>query len=145
MIALPFKLRTILKVLLLLSIGVGMIIAALVFLSNPTPVSANTGDLGSIKTKYPKIAGSRLDTCNLCHTASIPSLNPYGAAYKSKGRNAAAFGLIEALDSDGDGLTNIQEINGLTFPGDPKDPPLPPQKLRLQPGRRRRRNPRLRH
>ena len=29
------------------------------------------------------------------------------------------FGAIEPKDSDGDGVTNINEINKRTFPGDP--------------------------
>jgi hypothetical protein len=61
----------------------------------------------------------------MCHT-SAPNLNPYGAAYKAAGRNTAAFALIENLDSDGDGFTNLQEINALTFPGDSLSHPVLP-------------------
>ncbi|AFV22606.1 hypothetical protein Mpsy_0395 [Methanolobus psychrophilus R15] len=41
-------------------------------------------------------------------------------AYAASGRD---FASIEALDSDGDGFTNLEEINTLTFPGDPADYP----------------------
>ena len=43
-----------------------------------------------------------------------PSRNSYGSAYGSNNRN---FATIEPLDSDGDGFTNIVEINARTFPG----------------------------
>ena len=68
----------------------------------------------SYKAKYPgqamKIAG-----CTLCHT-SPPALNLYGAAYRKSGRN---FNMIGALDSDGDGFTNLTEIMAYpeTYPG----------------------------
>ena len=97
--------------------GALILLAVMVALSKPQSGSAAPGDLSSAVSKYPILNGSSLQTCDLCHTASIPSLNPYGAAYKSNGRNTAAFGLIENLDSDGDGFSNIQEINSLTFPG----------------------------
>ena len=53
--------------------------------------------------------------CSLCHV-SVAELNPYGA-------DLAAVGnlpwLIESLDSDGDGRTNLEEIDDCTRPGDP--------------------------
>jgi hypothetical protein len=106
--------------------GVVVFFAALIWLSPPTRVSANTGDIASAEAKYPNIVNSRLDTCTLCHTASIPSLNSYGAAYLAAGRNPAALTAIENLDSDGDGWTNIQEIMALTFPGNAADHPSTP-------------------
>jgi hypothetical protein len=59
--------------------------------------------------------------CSLCHTASPPSLNPYGAALKSQGALPVTDGrliAVEPLDSDGDGFSNIKEINASTLPGD---------------------------
>jgi hypothetical protein len=35
-----------------------------------------------------------------------------------------SFTGIEGQDSDGDGFTNLEEINALTFPGDPTDYPV---------------------
>ena len=67
-------------------------------------------------------AGTVLNTCSLCHT-SVPALNPYGNAYAANGFNFAA---IESLDSDGDGFSNITEINARTFPGNPASTPPPP-------------------
>jgi hypothetical protein len=92
-------------------------------LSRTTGASATSSDLGNAESKYPSIVGSRLDTCSLCHTSSIPNLNPFGSAYKNAGRSTSAFSAIESTDSDGDGFTNIQEIMALTFPGDASDFP----------------------
>jgi hypothetical protein len=102
---------------------------------------------------YPGKAGTKLDNCALCHTAgtvvngtktstygscqwchlkygyTVPhgdialTLNPYGAAYLANGRNAAALRAIEAFDSDGDGYTNIAEINAVRYPGSNSDDP----------------------
>ena len=106
--------------------AVFILLTIMIAFTKPQSGSAAPADLGSAVTKYPVISSSSLNSCDLCHTASIPSLNPYGAAYKNKGRNTAAFGLIENLDSDGDGFTNIQELNALTFPGNPASKPAAP-------------------
>ena len=97
--------------------GVFILLAVMISATGPQSGNALAGDLSSAVSKYPNISSSSLNSCDLCHTASIPNLNPYGAAYKSNGRNTAAFGAIENLDSDNDGFSNIQEINALTFPG----------------------------
>jgi hypothetical protein len=111
---------------MLIIIGTLMLVTAMIVSTEPQSSSAAPGDLSSAVSKYPNINGSSLQTCDLCHTASIPSLNPYGAAYKANGRSPSAFGMIENLDSDGDGFTNIQELNSLTFPGNPASHPSIP-------------------
>ncbi len=69
----------------------------------------------SFETTYPAAAGSSIDTCTLCHTSSSGgSRNSYGNDYAGNGHS---FKAIESLDSDGDGFTNIQEINAKTLPG----------------------------
>ena len=69
-------------------------------------------------------AGSKLDSCNLCHPGgNTGQLNPYAAAFAASVHN---FGSIESADSDGDGFTNIEEIAAGTFPGDPNDFPNAP-------------------
>ena len=83
-------------------------------------------------------AGTRLDTCNTCHTTGR-STNPYGTDLKTKfslmiipmeenlteeqtlDAFRAALRDIEELDSDNDRHSNIEEIRALTFPGDPGD------------------------
>ncbi len=85
---------------------------------------------GEVETKRgPRPVGN----CQWCHivtnygedyTDIADTLNSYGVDYKSAGRfKVDTFGKIEGLDSDGDGYTNIEEINALTFPGDPDDNP----------------------
>ena len=103
--------------------GALLLLAVMISSTQLQITSAAPGDLSSAVAKYPILSGSSLQTCDLCHTASVPNLNPFGAAYKANGRNNAAFGAIENLDSDGDGFTNIQEINALTFPGNPSSKP----------------------
>jgi hypothetical protein len=68
-------------------------------------------------TAYP--AAGSLATCSTCHT-SAPSLNPYGADLAATGRDYAGIG---SLDSDGDGVSNNDEIAALTNPGDASDTP----------------------
>jgi len=89
----------------------------------PKATVAEDSDMNRITTKYPAIIGSRIDSCDLCHTSNIPDRNAYGRAYKSHGRNTAALAAIEALDSDGDGFSNLAEIRAFTFPGDKNDHP----------------------
>jgi hypothetical protein len=109
-------------------------------------------DSGIFLSVYPDKAGTKLDSCNLCHsggsyvsggkTVSLGScqwchykygydahgniddtLNPYGMAYKKNGRNANAVKTIDDLDSDGDGYSNKVEIAATRFPGDANDTP----------------------
>ncbi|WP_321417547.1 hypothetical protein [uncultured Methanomethylovorans sp.] len=94
---------------------------ALVVLIGAPMVSAKSSYLSSFDQHY-NTSGTRLDTCNTCHTSSGGgSLNPYGSAFSGSGHN---FASIEVLDSDNDGFTNVEEINARTFPGNPSDHPL---------------------
>jgi hypothetical protein len=77
------------------------------------PAGARDSYLAAARAQYPKITGTQLDSCSLCHT-SPPSLNRYGKAYRRSGRN---FNKIRRKDSDRDGFKNIKEIRALTFPG----------------------------
>ena len=83
-------------------------------------VYASSGYLNNATTgfsaTYPN-ASSSLKTCTVCHTStggSAPT-NPYGKAY---GNNGHSFAAIASLDSDGDGFSNVTEINAGYFPGD---------------------------
>lgn len=104
-----------------LGIGLALIITA-VLLESVTTASAKASDLAIAEAKYPVMDDTRIDACAFCHT-SAPSLNAFGLAYRSNGRNTAALTAIQNLDSDGDGFTNLQEINALTFPGNASDKP----------------------
>jgi hypothetical protein len=108
---------------LAISISALLLVGVFLYVAQPGLAQANGGDLGAAVAQYPQIDNSRINSCSLCHTSSIPSLNAYGAAYLANGRSPAAFAPIEALDSDGDGFTNLQEINAFTFPGNAVDKP----------------------
>ncbi len=102
---------------------------------------------------YPHIAGTKLDSCAVCHTGgqyekktgqwvSLGScqwchhaygydqtgdinatLNSYGRDYQAYGGDDAAIATIASLDSDGDGFTNGDEITALHYPGSAADDP----------------------
>jgi hypothetical protein len=98
---------------------VGLIATILVFASFLV-VLAKSSYLGTFNTVY-GTASKTLDTCNTCHGASY-SFNSYGADVKSKktelgGDLTAALHAVETWDSDGDGDSNIAEIEAGTFPG----------------------------
>ena len=76
----------------------------------------SSGYLTDFRTAYPT---TTLNSCTVCHT-SPPTLNPYGDAWLASGYSFAA---IEASDSDGDGFSNIAEIQAGTFPGNPASKP----------------------
>lgn len=86
------------------------------------PARALPAYLTAFETQYPAAAGSRIDSCSLCHS-NVPQLNSYGSAFASAGM---MFAPIEASDSDGDGAINLAEILALTFPGDANDVPALP-------------------
>src|SRR5664279_581780 len=90
-----------------------------------TSAHAQSSYLSSFKSTYPAAAAT-LGQCVLCHIdpAGGGSTNNYGTDYGNNGHN---FKTIEPLDSDGDGFTNIVEIQALTWPGDATSyPTIPP-------------------
>ncbi len=98
----------------------------IIVMFTPGTVLANTPDASAFSAKY-STAGTRIDAttnCQVCHTSSIPALNGYGSAYKAAGRNSGAFEAIKSFDSDGDGFTNLVEIQARTFPGNAADKPF---------------------
>ena len=57
--------------------------------------------------------------CTACHLpGNFKELNSYGTDYKDAGRNVKAVTAIADKDSDGDGVSNADEISGETNPGD---------------------------
>lgn len=91
------------------------------------PAGALPAKLSAARAQYPAIVDTRLDSCGLCHNLPQYGFNPYGRDYR---RAQEDFAAIEELDSDGDGFTNIAEIEALTFPGDSQDVPPPPPEVR---------------
>lgn len=66
-------------------------------------------------------------TCSLCHEKGGGSAsNDYGKAFLRAGANFPAFLKIEKKDSDGDGISNIDEIQAKSNPGDPRSTPAKP-------------------
>lgn len=113
--------------------GIIWCIAFVAILLLAPQVMARQSYLSTFETTYPAAAGSRIDACNLCHNSPQggDARNPYGLAYASSGRNFAG---IENTDSDGDGYTNLQEIQSLTFPGNANDHPTTPAPTAKSPG-----------
>lgn len=94
----------------------------LVSVMTPHWASARSGFLEAFTAEYPAVVGTRLDSCNVCHT-NVPRRNSYGNDFNLAGRR---FSSIESVDSDGDGASNLTEIMSLTFPGDASDRPGAP-------------------
>ncbi|MGD9369249.1 MAG: hypothetical protein PVH87_26310 [Desulfobacteraceae bacterium] len=110
-------------------------------------------DSAEFITVYADKAGTKLDSCALCHASGQyekkpgkwvtlgscqwchyaygydssgdieETLNAYGKDYRDSGRSTAAIEAIDTLDSDGDGFTNSEEIAALRFPGNAEDDP----------------------
>lgn len=80
----------------------------------------------------PKLSTASVD-CSLCHTSGAPDLddlNPYATDVQTAKQStilwSAAFMDVEGDDSDGDGVSNINEINNCGLPGDASDTPSVP-------------------
>jgi len=134
----PFTVAIILAFVVAAVGGIGGVLYFGVFFS-PHPQVA----LDTFNNVY-GTAGTRLDTCNTCHTIGR-STNLFGTHLKSefsrmmspRGENLteeqsleafrAALRGTEEFDSDNDGYSNIAEIRARTFPGDPADRPVTDQ------------------
>ncbi len=84
-------------------------------------VLGNNSDM-SIFNSYNTLNPVLDNSCTVCHTSGS-SLNPYGSAYSSNGRNNNALLSIASNDSDGDGFSNSAEITAGTFPGNANSRP----------------------
>jgi hypothetical protein len=98
-----------------------------------TTLLANLDNQKAFVAKYPDAKAS-LGKCTTCHVKPLPKkeegqheLNPYGKDVQTKAvvdpkaaKKEYKFEKIEGLDSDGDGVKNIDEIKAGTNPGDPK-------------------------
>jgi len=102
-----------------------LLLTAAVTLSSPGAVTAAGTDLDLFLAQYPNTVNTDLDNCDTCHTNNRPELNPYGQDYRAQGRTMAALTQIETIDSDGDGVINIVEIDTAVEPGNDALTPLP--------------------
>jgi mono/diheme cytochrome c family protein len=95
-----------------------------------TRAEAKEKFLDDFQETYPAAVGTRLDGCSLCHFTDSNGKwdeNQFAEEYEEADKD---FGSIQNLDTDGDGFTNLQEIQAGTFPGDASDNPntyVPPQ------------------
>ncbi len=81
----------------------------------PTLSSATPGILKLFLAKYPASDNSQLASCRTCHLpAQENCLNSYALSLKQNGLD---FSLIEEADSDGDTVSNIDEIKAKQLPG----------------------------
>lgn len=115
----------------LVPILTGSLILALLALAfiRPMKVSGTSAiEENVFETKYAISESSRLDSCTVCHTSTSQpvTFNSYGAALDAVAglTDIATLTAVENLDSDGDGWTNLQEIQFHTFPGNADDHPL---------------------
>ncbi len=101
---------------------VGILAALIVFvLGDSADAKPQPGFLPKFESTYPAAVGSRIDSCVLCHNivGTEYKLNPFALQWK-EGQN---FTAINNLDADGDGFSNLEEINAHTFPGNASDNP----------------------
>ncbi len=106
--------------------------AALAVAGLATSAAATPPMSGTLRTLYAPKEGSDLAKampCMACHTA-VPgtktNLNPYGTDLQKAAKGTfteAAFRAIEKMDSDKDGVSNLDELKAGTLPGDPKSKP----------------------
>ena len=98
---------------------ISVLIALTFILGFAGSVLAEQAALNTFNNHYNKSYG-----CNLCHTANPPATNPYGAELVLP-VTVQQLTAIEGIDSDGDGATNIEEINANKLPGNAASKPRP--------------------
>lgn len=101
------------------AIGVGVILSIEAPLREAYPQAVY---YSNFSTKYPSSSLSNSGKCNVCH------INPGGGGpgnsyYSQWSPSDRTFTSIESLDPDGDGFSNLTEINTGTFPGDAASKP----------------------
>ena len=90
-------------------------ILLLAVLFSPSLSLATPGILKMFLNNYPTSEGSQLADCRTCHLPAAENcLNSYAIALKENGLD---FSIIEKIDSDGDTVSNIDEINAKQLPG----------------------------
>ena len=100
------------------------VLALLLTLGLGTTLLATMDIQKAFKAKYPE-AKAINGKCSTCHMKALPKKdgdhenNAYGKDLKATKKDGKYdFAAIEKKDSDGDGVSNLDEINKGTFPGD---------------------------
>jgi PKD repeat protein/cytochrome c553 len=98
------------RALIWLSLALAVLISCM-----PSVVQANSGFDSAFVQRYSSATHDNAG-CNTCHAGSFnrSSLNPYGLAVQQAGGNLAA---VEGADSDGEGNSNLAEIQAGAQPG----------------------------
>lgn len=92
-----------------------VVIGFVVFFLQTNSVMAMPGLLTAFIARYPDTRETKLASCATCHMPSKEDfLNDYGLALREA---KMSFEEIEEIDSDEDGVTNIEEIKEERFPG----------------------------
>ncbi|MGI9610768.1 MAG: calcium-binding protein, partial [Acidimicrobiia bacterium] len=104
------------------ALALGLLAAGLVIaVAGPSPGLARPTFLSEFNAEY-GTAATRINACSVCHVAeNVFDRNPYGLDLAA---NGIVFSAIEAWDSDGDGWSNLAEIEARTFPGIASDHPV---------------------
>jgi len=107
-------------------------VSAFLALLGGEPAWATIENLKSFKQAYPG-KDPKTYSCKICHNAALGKkgdLNAYGIALQKSKAPADAKELtkqdiraIEKTDADKDGVSNLDEINAGTAPGDPASVP----------------------
>ena len=105
----------------MLALSAMMALGLLFILARDVEAKNKSEFLPAFEATYPAAVGSRIDSCTLCHNVqgSEYKLNSYARQWKEDEN----FVAINDLDADGDGYSNIEEIDAHTFPGNPSDNP----------------------
>ncbi len=104
-----------------LTLGAALAFGLMFMLAQGVEAKPQSEFLPAFEATYPGAVGSRIDSCTVCHNiqGSEYKLNPYARQWKEDENFAA----INNLDADGDGYTNLEEIQAHTFPGNASDNP----------------------
>lgn len=102
----------------------------LILVTAPPLVRAERPFLSQAKARYPQLEGSKLDDCRLCHKNKEGGgpRNAFGQDFQI---HSYDFAVMENLDTDGDGFTNLEEFMALTIPSNPKN--FPKEHLEIEP------------
>lgn len=106
------------------SLSMSVLVLTLVSILAISASYANSNIKNDFVEYYPSVNGTKLDNCtNMCHNPQLYNLGSRSGNFYAKDlqNSNLNFSSIEGLDSDGDGVTNIDEIIALTFPGDITD------------------------